>query len=190
MFTDLDILKVIFEWFGEQNPTALVLAASAIGAGLAMIAGIGPGIGQGFAAGKGAEAVARNPKNSKSSTMVMLLGAAVAETSGILALVVAIILMFANPLYKNVNGLDPQNLILVGAAIGAGLSMIAGIGPGIGQGYAAGKATEAVGKRPKLQPLILRTMFLGQAVAQTTGIYALIISMVLMYTQLFANVTW
>jgi ATP synthase F0 subunit c len=67
--------------------------------------------------------------------------------------------------------------------------MIAGIGPGIGQGYAAGKATEAVGKRPKLQPMVIRTMFLGQAVAQTTGIYALIISMVLMYTQLFSNVT-
>jgi ATP synthase F0 subunit c len=186
MFTDLDILKVIFEWFYEQDPKALVLAASAVGAGLAMIAGIGPGIGQGFAAGKGAEAVARNPKNSSSSTMVMLLGAAVAETSGILALVVAVILMFANPLVDKVAG-NAYDLVLVGAAIGAGLSMIAGIGPGIGQGYAAGKATEAVGKRPRLQPLIMRTMFLGQAVAQTTGIYALIISMVLMYTQLFAN---
>jgi F0F1-type ATP synthase membrane subunit c/vacuolar-type H+-ATPase subunit K len=36
--------------------------------------------------------------------------------------------------------------------------------------------------------MIIRTMFLGQAVAQTTGIYALIIAMVLMYTELFANV--
>ena len=36
---------------------AIVLAASAIGAGLAMIAGVGPGIGQGFAAGKAAEGV-------------------------------------------------------------------------------------------------------------------------------------
>ncbi|MBN2794354.1 MAG: ATP synthase F0 subunit C [Clostridia bacterium] len=189
MFTDLDIVKVIWEWVSKQDPKALVLAASAIGAGLAMIAGIGPGIGQGYAAGKGAEAVARNPKNSKSSTMVMLLGAAVAETSGILALVVAIILLFANPLVGRIVVGDPRNLILVGAAIGAGFSMIAGIGPGIGQGYAAGKATEAVGKRPKLQPVVIRTMFLGQAVAQTTGIYALIISMVLMYTELFSNVT-
>ena len=39
----------------------LVLACSAIGAGLAMIAGIGPGIGQGIAAGYGASAVGRNP---------------------------------------------------------------------------------------------------------------------------------
>jgi len=186
MFTDLDILKVIIEWFSKQDPRSVVLAASALGAGLAMIAGICPGIGQGFAAGKGAEAVARNPKNNKSSTMVMLLGAAVAETSGILALVVAIILMFANPLVGKV-AFNAYDLVLVGAAIGAGLSMIAGIGPGIGQGYAAGKATEAVGRRPKLQALIMRTMFLGQAVAQTTGIYALIISMVLMYTNLFTN---
>lgn len=187
MITDLDIVKVIFEWVAKQDPKAMVLAASALGAGLAMIAGIGPGIGQGYAAGKGAEATARNPKNSKSSTMVMLLGAAVAETSGILALVVAIILLFANPLVGKVVPGDPNNIILVGAAIGAGLSMIAGIGPGIGQGYAAGKSTEAVGKRPRLQPIIIRTMFLGQAVAQTTGIYALIVSMVLIYTELFSN---
>ena len=40
---------------------ALILACSAIGAGLAMIAGIGPGIGQGVAAGHGASAVGRNP---------------------------------------------------------------------------------------------------------------------------------
>ena len=39
----------------------LILACSAIGAGLAMIAGIGPGIGQGNAAGQGAAAVGRNP---------------------------------------------------------------------------------------------------------------------------------
>ena len=39
----------------------LVLACSAIGAGIAMIAGIGPGIGQGIAAGYGASAVGRNP---------------------------------------------------------------------------------------------------------------------------------
>ena len=37
----------------------LVLACSAIGAGLAVIAGIGPGVGQGIAAGYGASAVGR-----------------------------------------------------------------------------------------------------------------------------------
>jgi F-type H+-transporting ATPase subunit c len=94
-----------------------------------------------------------------------------------LALVVALILLYGNPLVTA----QGAGIILAASAIGAGFSMIAGIGPGIGQGYAAGKSTEAVGRRPRLQSSIVRTMFLGQAVAQTTGIYALIISLVLMF---------
>ena len=42
---------------GNISNEALILACSAIGAGLAMIAGIGPGVGQGIAAGHGASAV-------------------------------------------------------------------------------------------------------------------------------------
>ncbi len=79
---------------------ALVLACSAIGAGLAMIAGIGPGIGQGYAAGKGAESVGRQPEAQGDIVRTMLLGAAVAETTGIYGLIVALILLFANPLVK------------------------------------------------------------------------------------------
>ncbi|RRD94474.1 ATP synthase F0 subunit C [Clostridiales bacterium COT073_COT-073] len=83
---------------GNISNEGLILACSAIGAGLAMIAGIGPGIGQGFAAGKGAEAVGRQPGAKGDITSTMLLGAAVAETTGIYGFVVALILMFANPL--------------------------------------------------------------------------------------------
>ena len=172
----------LFGWMQNADPKALILAFSAIGAGFAMIGGIGPGIGQGYAAGKAAEAVGKNPEEGgKSATLVMLLGAAVAETSGIFSLVIAVIMLFANPLV-NKTGIG---LVLACSAIGAGISMIAGVGPGIGQGIAAGKAAEAVGKRPKLQATILRTMLLGQAVAQTTGIYALIIALLLLFVNIF-----
>ena len=77
---------------------AIILAASAIGAGLAMIAGVGPGIGQGYAAGKGAEAVGRQPEAQSDIVRTMLLGAAVAESTGIYGLVIALLLLFANPL--------------------------------------------------------------------------------------------
>lgn len=77
---------------------AIVLAASALGAGIAMIAGLGPGIGQGFAAGKGAEAVGRQPEASGDITRTMVLGIAMAETTGIYSLVIALLLIFANPL--------------------------------------------------------------------------------------------
>lgn len=77
---------------------ALILACSAIGAGLSMIAGIGPGIGQGVAAGHAAAAVGRNPGAKSDITSTMLLGQAVAETTGLYGLVIALILLFANPL--------------------------------------------------------------------------------------------
>ena len=77
---------------------ALVLTCSAIGAGLAMIAGIGPGVGQGIAAGYGASAVGRNPGAKGDIMSTMLLGQAVAETTGLYGLAIAFILLFANPL--------------------------------------------------------------------------------------------
>lgn len=174
------ILHLLIGWMEYVDRRALILGFSAIGAGLAMIAGIGPGVGQGFAAGKAAEAVGNNPKGGKNATLVMLLGAAVAETSGIFSLVIAVIMLFANPLI----GREGAGIILGSCAIGAGLSMIAGIGPGIGQGFAAGKGAEAVGRRPELQSTVLRTMLLGQAVAQTTGIYALIVALILLFVSI------
>ena len=65
------------------------------------------------------------------------------------------------------------------ALLGAGIAMIAGIGPGIGQGFAAGKAVEAVGRQPEAIGKITTTMLVGQAMAETTGLYALIIAFVL-----------
>ena len=69
---------------------AFVLGCSAIGAGLALIAGIGPGVGQGYAAGQGAKG---------DITSTMLLGQAVAETTGLYGLVIGLILLYANPLF-------------------------------------------------------------------------------------------
>ena len=76
---------------------AIVLAASAIGAGIAMISGFGPVIGQGYAAGKATEAVGRQPEASGAITRTMLVGCAVAESTGIYGFVVALILLFINP---------------------------------------------------------------------------------------------
>ena len=83
---------------GNITDRGLILACSAIGAGIAMIPGIGPGIGQGIAAGLGANAVGRNPGAKGDIMSTMLLGQAVAETTGLYGFATAIILMFANPL--------------------------------------------------------------------------------------------
>lgn len=79
---------------------ALVLAFSALGAGIAMIGTLGTGIGQGIAAGRASEAVARQPEAQGDIIRTLLLGDAVAETSAIYSLIVALILIFANPLVR------------------------------------------------------------------------------------------
>ena len=81
--------------------------------------------------------------------------------------------------------LNAKATIMAGCAVGAGLALIAGIGPGIGEGYAVGKACEAIGRQPECKGTVQSTMLLGCAVAETTGIYGFIVALLLMYANPF-----
>ena len=83
-------------------------------------------------------------------------------------------------------GISGQDLIHACSAIGAGLAMIAGIGPGVGQGIAAGHGAAAVGRNPGAKGDITTTMLLGQAVAETTGLYGLVVAFILMFVKPFS----
>lgn len=78
-----------------------------------------------------------------------------------------------------------KGIALAGCAIGAGCSLIAGIGPGIGEGYAVGKACEAIGRQPESSGAVTRTMFVGCAVAESTGIYAFVVALIMMFINPF-----
>ena len=80
-----------------------------------------------------------------------------------------------------------QNFVFGCSAIGAGLAAIAGIGPGVGQGIAAGHGAAAVGRNPGAKGDIMSTMLLGQAVAETTGLYGLLVAMLLMFVKPFVK---
>lgn len=75
----------------------IIMGCCALGAGIAMIAGIGPGIGEGNAVSKACEAIGRQPESKSAVTSTMIMGCAIAETTGIYALVVAILLIFVAP---------------------------------------------------------------------------------------------
>lgn len=77
-------------------------------------------------------------------------------------------------------GISSEAFVLGCSAIGAGIAVLAAAGPGLGQGYAAGKAAEAVAKQPEAKSDVIQTMILGQAVAETSGIYGLIIAILLL----------
>jgi len=72
-------------------------------------------------------------------------------------------------------------IILGCCALGAGIAMIAGIGPGIGEGNAVAKACEAIGRQPEAKSEVTSTMLMGCAVAETTGLYALVIAILLIF---------
>ncbi|MBQ7951340.1 MAG: ATP synthase F0 subunit C [Clostridia bacterium] len=72
-------------------------------------------------------------------------------------------------------------LILGACALGAGMAMIAGIGPGIGEGNAVAKACEAIGRQPECKGDVTTTMLMGCAIAETTGLYALVIAILLIF---------
>ena len=72
-------------------------------------------------------------------------------------------------------------IVLAGCAIGAGLDLIAGIGPGIGEGYAVGQALSAIGRQPECKGDVTSTMLLGCAIAETTGIYGFVTGLLLIF---------
>ncbi|MDR1353948.1 MAG: ATP synthase F0 subunit C [Oscillospiraceae bacterium] len=73
---------------------AIVLGASALGAGIAAVGCLGAGLGQGIATGKAAEAVARQPEAKSAITTTLVLGCAIAETTSLYALLVSLLLLF------------------------------------------------------------------------------------------------
>lgn len=78
-----------------------------------------------------------------------------------------------------------KGIALAGCAIGAGCSLIAGIGPGIGEGYAVGKTIESIARQPEAKGDCTRTMFIGVAMAESTGIYAFVVALILLFANPF-----
>lgn len=70
-------------------------AAKLLGAGLAIgLGGIGPGVGIGLLVNGALQAIGRNPESEGSVRTLMIVGAGLAESVAIYALVVALILIF------------------------------------------------------------------------------------------------
>ena len=83
-----------------------------------------------------------------------------------------------------------KEIITTTLVAGAGLALIAGIGPGIGEGNAVAKACEAIGRQPECKSAVTSTMIMGCAIAETTGLYGLVIGILLIFVapNLFVNI--
>lgn len=79
------------------------------------------------------------------------------------------------------------DMIGVASIVTAGITMAIGsIGPAIGQGMAVARALGAIAQQPDEANTITRTLFVGLAMVESTAIYCLVISVIL----IFANPFW
>jgi F-type H+-transporting ATPase subunit c len=83
--------------------------------------------------------------------------------------------------------MDILGWIAVASIFAAGLCMgIGAIGPALGQGRALAQALSALAQQPDEANTITRTLFVGMAMVESTGIYCFVVTMIL----LFANPFW
>lgn len=150
--------------------------AALVGAGLSTgLAAIGSGYGGGMAAGASCEGVARQPEAVGNLTTIMLVGQAVAQTPAIFGLLVSFILIFK--IWPETTQIQTA-MALLSAGLCAGFG---GIGPGLGNGMAAEGAVRWVARNLSSAADLMRIMLVGQAVSQSTAIYALVVSLVLIF---------
>jgi ATP synthase F0 subunit c len=153
-----------------------IKAASVLGAGISVgFAAIGAAIGEGYTAGKANETLSFRPNLVGDILKTMLVGQAVAQTPCIFGLLISFVLMFK--MFPETGLLSPSMALL-----SAGLCMgFGGIGPGLGNGMTAEGSVRWVARGEEHTGLLMRIMLVGQAVSQSTAIYAMVISLVLIF---------
>lgn len=66
--------------------------------------------------------------------------------------------------------------------LAAGLCMgLGALGPALGEGNAVSKALEGMARQPEAASTLRTNMILGCAVTETTGIYSLVISLLILF---------
>lgn len=81
---------------------------------------------------------------------------------------------------------DPIALAAIMLAAGLGIGLAA-LGTGIGQGHAIRGATEGVSRNPGASGKILTTMLVGLAMVESLAIYALVVSLILLFANPFKS---
>jgi ATP synthase F0 subunit c len=148
--------------------------AALVGAGLSVgLAAIGPGAGGGWPAGSACSGIARQPESQRHLTVSMLVGVGVTQSTAIYGLLISFFLLFQG-YTESTTYIPSVALLAAGLAMGFG-----GIGPGIGLGLVGGSAVDQISRNSAEAGLLTRIMLVGQAVASSTGIYSLVVALLL-----------
>lgn len=84
--------------------------------------------------------------------------------------------------------MEPVYLIQLAAKIGGGACIgLGAIGAAIGEGYTAAQANAAISRNPRLAGDVFKMMLVGQAIAESASIFALVVAMILLFTNITAG---
>ena len=75
-----------------------------------------------------------------------------------------------------------EAIVIAAKAIGAALCMgVGSIGPALGEGKAVSTALEGMARQPEAASNLRTNMILGCAITETTGIYSLVIALLILF---------
>ncbi len=170
-------IAIILIWVSD--PRTLVAAVANVSGGFAVgFSGIATGIGMGYVSSRACEGMARQPEVSDRMMLSMLLAQAMVTSAFMFAFLVTVLLIFGG--FRDTGSFN--DIVHCAKYMGAGLAMGFGAcGPAIGVGIAGGEACRGIAAHQENSGLLTRMMFVGMAVAQSTAIYSLVISLILLY---------
>ena len=158
--------------------TELARAFIFLGAGISTgVSSISAGFGEGQTAAYAMRALERQPGARDVLLRSMLISQAVTESGAIFALVVSLLLLFGGYLGDTIDLAKAAALLAAGIAMGFGST-----GPNFGSGYAGSESVEGIGRVPSENLPVTTSMLIGQALSQTSAIFALVVALLLVYT--------
>ena len=163
----------------------IVVAAAGLAIGIGVVL---PALAQTHAASRAIEAIARQPDESTTISRNLYIGLAMIESQALYVLIVALILLFANPLTSRVQEAATSDnaalWFLIGSAVVSVLTIAIGtMASSLGQGRVTGTALESIAEQPAARDSISTTLFISLALLESLALYALIVALIL----LFAN---
>ena len=169
----------------EDIFTVVLVVAAGLAIGVGVVC---PAIGQARAAARALEAIARQPGEAPTISRNLFVGLAMIESQALYVLIVALILLFANPLVGRLAEAVARRSgavwILAGSAAMAAVAIAVGtMASSLGQGRVTGTALDSIAEQPEARTEISTALFISLALLESLALYALIVALIL----LFAN---
>ena len=87
--------------------------------------------------------------------------------------------------------IDIPTTVKIASYAGAGFCIgLGAIGAALGEGYTAGLANQGLSQKPEQSGDIMKNMLVGQAVAESAAIFALVIAILLLFLDIPTTGLW